>query len=202
MRTTRRFPAASTTVGPEVLEYGIQIEFIRRGFEGKRVQAEGERVQGAQNQTELSGRLSRLQLGQPSTTHTGCHGELGLSLAPVLPGLADCQAEVARADNSHGAPIMCTLMHTITHGNVRAPVCHSLWLFCADPDLLHGRRVTCAHNIVCDVENAGGIVEYDGRKAADLVIDGNLISARHPDVTERFMQTMLAEIRSSATVPT
>src|SRR5688500_10850362 len=30
-------------------------------------------------------------------------------------------------------------------------ICHSMWLFTADPDLLRGRRVTCAHNIVSDV---------------------------------------------------
>ena len=33
-------------------------------------------------------------------------------------------------------------------------ICHSLWLFCADPDLLRGRSVTCAHNIYCDVVNS------------------------------------------------
>jgi protease I len=77
-------------------------------------------------------------------------------------------------------------------------ICHSLWLFCADPDLLHGRRVTCAHNIVCDVENAGGIVEYDGRQTADLVIDGDLVSARHPEVTDRFMAAFLTRITNRA----
>src|SRR5262249_52501892 len=25
-------------------------------------------------------------------------------------------------------------------------ICHSLWLFCAAPELLKGRQVTCAHN--------------------------------------------------------
>ena len=33
-------------------------------------------------------------------------------------------------------------------------ICHSLWLFCAETNLLKGREVTCAHNIVCDVANA------------------------------------------------
>ena len=31
----------------------------------------------------------------------------------------------------------------------------------ADPDLLKGRKVTCAHNIICDVENAGGDVVFE-----------------------------------------
>jgi protease I len=80
-------------------------------------------------------------------------------------------------------------------------ICHSLWLLCADPDLLRGRRVTCAHNIVCDVENAGGVVEYSGRATADLVVDGDLISARHPDVTDRFMARFLAEIAANGRQP-
>lgn len=83
-----------------------------------------------------------------------------------------------------------------TKGLKIATICHSLWLFCADPSLLKGRKVTCAHNIVCDVENAGGEVVYDeeNKKVRDIVIDGNLISAWHPKVTERFMETIVREI--------
>jgi protease I len=56
--------------------------------------------------------------------------------------------------------------------------------------------VTCAHNIVCDVENAGGKVIYDeeNKKVQDIVIDGNLISAWHPKVTDWFMETIVREI--------
>jgi putative intracellular protease/amidase len=74
-------------------------------------------------------------------------------------------------------------------------ICHSMWLFCADRDLLAGRKVTCAHNIVCDVENAGGIVIYDGDESAELVIDGNLISGKHPGVIEKFMEAFVKEIQ-------
>jgi len=73
-------------------------------------------------------------------------------------------------------------------------ICHSLWLFCADGALLKGRRVTCAHNVICDVENAGGIVAYEGTETKDIVIDGGLISAKHPGVTEIFIQTLKAEL--------
>ncbi len=74
-------------------------------------------------------------------------------------------------------------------------ICHSLWLFCADPELLEDRKVTCAHNILCDVENAGGIVVYDqnGETAATYIDDG-LITGRHPGVVEEFMQVFLAEL--------
>ena len=73
-------------------------------------------------------------------------------------------------------------------------ICHSLWLFCADPELLKGREVTCAHNIICDVENAGGVVIYDGNQTAATHIDGSLISAQHPGVVEEFMAVLLEEV--------
>ena len=76
-------------------------------------------------------------------------------------------------------------------------ICHSLWLFCADADLLRGRQVTCAHNIVCDVENAGGKVVYANGGTAELVVDGDLISAKHPAVTDQFMARFVQEIERS-----
>lgn len=76
-------------------------------------------------------------------------------------------------------------------------ICHSLWLFCADPALLHEREVTCAHNIICDVENAGGIIIYEGEETAATYIDGSLISGRHPGVVEEFMQVFLEEVNKN-----
>lgn len=112
------------------------------------------------------------------------------------------QTEIAGPRARNTAPAVEFLRRAVaTPGLPIGTICHALWLFCADPDLLRGRRVTCAHNIVCDVENAGGIVEYDGRSAADLVIDGNLVSARHPDVTDRFMAAFLEQATSNARVP-
>jgi putative intracellular protease/amidase len=73
-------------------------------------------------------------------------------------------------------------------------ICHSLWLFCADPNLIRGRRVTCAHNIICDVENAGAEVVYEGESTAELVVDGDLITGKHPDSVDQFMELFLREI--------
>ena len=73
-------------------------------------------------------------------------------------------------------------------------LCHGLWLFCADQELLNHRKVTCAHNLVCDVENAGAEVVYEGDGTADLVIDGNLITAKHPAVIDKFMNAFVSEI--------
>lgn len=86
-----------------------------------------------------------------------------------------------------------------TEGLKIGTICHSLWLFCAAPELLKGRTVTCAHNIIADVENAGGVIVFDKDQTADTHVDGDLISGRHPGVTEEFMVLFLEEI-SKATV--
>jgi putative intracellular protease/amidase len=76
-------------------------------------------------------------------------------------------------------------------------ICHAMWLLCADRALLEGRRVTCAHNIVCDVANAGAEVVFEGDATAELIVDGDLISGKHPGVVARFMDVFRAEIEST-----
>jgi protease I len=73
-------------------------------------------------------------------------------------------------------------------------ICHGLWLLCADRELLRNRKVTCAHNIVCDVENAGAEVVYADDGTANLVIDGNLITGKHPEGVDAFMAAFVDEI--------
>jgi len=94
------------------------------------------------------------------------------------------------------APAVVFLRQAIKTPNLKlGTICHSLWLFCADSDLLKGRKVTCAHNIICDVENAGAEIVYtDEDVTADLVIDGNLITGKHPGVVDQFMETFVKEI--------
>ena len=79
-------------------------------------------------------------------------------------------------------------------------ICHSLWLFCADPTLMKGRKVTCAHNIIGDVLNAGGEVIFDDDQAADTWVDGGLVTGRHPGVVDQFLRVFLAAMdrRSAA----
>jgi putative intracellular protease/amidase len=96
------------------------------------------------------------------------------------------------------APAVNFLRRALKNEHVKVgTICHSLWLLCADREMLEGRKVTCAHNIICDVENAGGEVVYNGDEAADLVIDGNLICAKHPAVVDEFMGTFIKEIEKA-----
>lgn len=73
-------------------------------------------------------------------------------------------------------------------------ICHSLWLFCAAPELLKNRQVTCAHNIISDVQNAGAIIMFDGNETKTLHIDDNLITGKHPEVVDEFLTAFLAEL--------
>jgi protease I len=96
------------------------------------------------------------------------------------------------------APAVAFLRKAASTPNLKlGTICHSLWLFCADSDLLKGKKVTCAHNIVCDVENAGGEVVYEGDATADLVVDGNLISGKHPGVLDQFVVAFIKEIEAA-----
>ncbi len=93
------------------------------------------------------------------------------------------------------APAVEFLRKSLATDNLKiGTICHSLWLFCADPSLMKGRKVTCAHNIICDVENAGGLVQYDGNVATRVVVDGNLISGQHPNMVNEFMEVFIKEI--------
>jgi len=108
------------------------------------------------------------------------------------------QAEISlgKANSSPAVEFLRKAVKRMTEGNLKiGTICHSLWLFCADKNLLNGRKVTCAHNIVCDVENAGGIVQYDGTQTKDIVIDGGLITAKHPGVTDLFIKTLKSELQ-------
>jgi putative intracellular protease/amidase len=103
-----------------------------------------------------------------------------------------------RPDRKNMAPAVQFIRRALASEQVKVgTICHSLWLLCADPALLRGRRVTCAHNIVCDVENAGAQVIYAGSSTSDLVVDGNLITARHPEVTAPFMAAFVSAMEGT-----
>ncbi|MFB2936465.1 DJ-1/PfpI family protein [Aerosakkonemataceae cyanobacterium BLCC-F154] len=107
------------------------------------------------------------------------------------------QVNVKKGEKNQ-APAVAFIRKVMSAGDVKVgTICHSLWLLCADKDLLAGRKVTCAHNIVCDVENAGADVVFDGDVTADLVIDDNLITGKHPGVVDEFMEAFVAEIEKT-----
>ena len=104
------------------------------------------------------------------------------------------QANVRKGQKNMAPAVVFIRKAMHTKGIKIGTICHSLWLLCADSDLLKGRKVTCAHNIICDVENAGGEVVYEGDGTAELVIDADLITGKHPGMVDAFMETFVKEI--------
>jgi protease I len=108
------------------------------------------------------------------------------------------QATVVKGQKNQAPAVIFLREAMQVKGLKLGTICHSLWLFCADTDLLKGRQVTCAHNIICDVENAGAEVIYEGEGTVELVIDGDLITAKHPGCIDRFVEVFVAEIEQQA----
>ena len=104
------------------------------------------------------------------------------------------QVNVKKGQKNQAPAVEFLRKSMVTENLKLGTICHSLWLFCADPDLIKSRKVTCAHNIICDVENAGADVIYEGDVTADLVIDGNLITGKHPGMVDQFMEVFIQEI--------
>lgn len=100
------------------------------------------------------------------------------------------------------APAVVFLRHAVEamdRGQISiGAICHGLWLFCASPELIKGRKLTCAHNIMCDVVNAGGIPVYDGDKLKDTVVDRGLVTGRHPGVVDEFLEVFLEDLKRKA----
>ena len=102
-----------------------------------------------------------------------------------------------RKGQPNQAPAVVFLRKAMQTSGVKVgTICHGLWLMCADRNLLEGRKVTCAHNIICDVENAGADVVFEGDNTADIVVDRDLITAKHPGVLDKFLETFVREIEA------
>jgi hypothetical protein len=56
--------------------------------------------------------------------------------------------------------------------------------------------VTCAHNIICDVENAGADVQYGDDGTVGSVVDGDLITAKHPAFTDELIDLFIQQIEA------
>lgn len=105
--------------------------------------------------------------------------------APVPGG--ECQSPAAR--------FLTKAM--VNSGIIIGTLCHGVWLLTACRSLLHGRRLTCASNVLRDVENAGGEVVFESGQLAPVVTDHNLITASHPNHLDAFLEAILTGLRSS-----
>ncbi len=65
-------------------------------------------------------------------------------------------------------------------------VCHGMWLVSPIAEVVRGRRVTCHNNLVSDVRNMGAV--YTDQ---DVVVDGDLVTARTADHCHAFARMMI-----------
>lgn len=72
---------------------------------------------------------------------------------------------------------------------IKGAICHSLWIFDPIPKSIAGRQVTCHNNIYGSVVNAGGVYVDQ-----DIVIDGDLITARTGAMFAKFSRTIINEV--------
>lgn len=82
-------------------------------------------------------------------------------------------------------------------GTIVGTLCHGVWLLTACRSLLQGRRLTCASNVLRDVQNAGGEVVFESGQLAPVVVDNDLVTASHPNDLDAFLQAILTCLKSS-----
>lgn len=80
----------------------------------------------------------------------------------------------------------------VSEGLVVAAICHGAQML-VEADVLKGRRATCYKSVKTDVVNAGGRYE-DG----SVVVDGNLVTSRHPADLPDFCRAIIELVESGA----
>jgi protease I len=76
---------------------------------------------------------------------------------------------------------------------LKGVICHGMWLVAPIPEAVHGRSVTCHHNLVSDVRNMGAV--YTDQ---DVVVSGDLVTARSADHCHIFARTLIDLIAARA----
>jgi protease I len=69
---------------------------------------------------------------------------------------------------------------------VKGLICHGMWLVAPVPELVRGRRVVAHNNLLGDVRNMGACYVDE-----DVVIDGDLITARTGDHCHQFVRAVI-----------
>ncbi|MFE9039512.1 DJ-1/PfpI family protein [Streptomyces sp. NPDC012421] len=74
-------------------------------------------------------------------------------------------------------------------GLVKGIICHGMWLAASVPYTVRGRKVVCHNNLIGDVRNMGA--SYVDQ---DVVVDGDLVTARTGDHCHLFARTIIDEL--------
>lgn len=93
------------------------------------------------------------------------------------------------------APAVQFMKRAMANKNIiKGAICHSLWIFDPIPEVICGRKVTCHNNVIGSVKNTGAIYVDQ-----DIVIDGDLVTARTGGLFAPFARTIITEIEKRRT---
>jgi len=73
---------------------------------------------------------------------------------------------------------------------VKGIICHGMWLVAPAPELIAGRRAVVHNNLIGDLRAYGGIYVNE-----DVVVDGDLVTARSGGHCHLLARTVLEKIR-------
>jgi len=74
---------------------------------------------------------------------------------------------------------------------IKGIICHGLWLCAPATELIKGRKLVCHNNLIGDAKAYGAI--YTDQ---DLVVDGDLITARAGDYAHLLAKEIIKQIKS------
>ncbi len=160
------------------------IVLIENGFQDAELLYPYYRLQEAGYQVELVGR-------EAGVVYTGSYGyKLTSDRAAHEVNIDDYEALVVpggRApDRMRIHESMVQLVHqACDQGKVVAAICHGPQVL-IEADVVRGRRATCYVSVRTDLKNAGA--HYEDR---EVVVDGNLVTSRHPGDLPAFMRETL-----------
>ncbi len=130
-----------------------------------------------------AGRTYRSKLGYPCTSQMAAtDAEAGQFDAVVIPG--GWAPDFMRRDES----MVTFVRDAAAAGVVLAAICHGGWMLCST-DVLAGKRATSFMAIRHDMANAGA-----QWVDAEVVVDGNVITARKPDDLPAFCRAVIEAI--------
>ena len=148
--------------------------------------------------------------GQPSITFTGHEHRLPVTVDGDLESFDVSTVDVLVVPSgmvsdrlryservTELAPAVRLVRRAFEHpGVLKGIICHGMWLVSPIPEVVRGRRVTCHNNLIGDVRNMGAV--YTDQ---DVVVDGDLVTARSADHCHLFARTIidLVTARASST---
>jgi protease I len=82
-------------------------------------------------------------------------------------------------------PLVNVVRKAVKKGKVVASICHGAQVL-IEADVVKGRKATCWKSVATDLKNAGALYED-----SEVVVDGNLVTSRHPGDLPAFMRETL-----------